>query len=128
MEAAMDLQPGLRIGLAPRFHSDLPWPERLRLSGGLVADGPGWTPEPDWRPLTPAELALLCRIEGPAAWQEDYCLFRLPEHVRRLWWEGAAAEVLAGAAARPGYERLIRAVADFARFKAMPLPAACCFE
>src|SRR4051812_38490325 len=107
----MILTPGLRIGLAPRFHSDLPWLDRLQVNSGATLEGGNWLPRPDWRSPTAAELDLLL-AGGPSggAWERDVCLFRFPEHLRLLWWERAAGEVLAQEGGSTGYEAFVAEV------------------
>jgi len=117
----MELQPGLRIGLGSRFHSDLPWQERLRLNSGTATDGAERFARPDWRPATSAELAILLAGSGQGSWERDCCLLRFPEHLRRLWWDRAAEELLTQMGELSGYETFLREVAAFARFKGVPL-------
>jgi hypothetical protein len=116
----MELEPGYRLCVAPRFHVPPAWPERIRLSGGVAG----------WRPATDAEIALLLAEAPPGedAWQRHVCLFAIPAHLRSRWWEMAARQVEERSAGTPDITEFARAVADFARFKRLPLPPRCSFE
>ncbi len=123
----MPLQAGLRIALGPRFHSDLPWADRLRLNSGITIEQGQRLPRPDWRPLSADDLELLVR-QGVGNWERDCCCWRLPEHLRRLWWDRAAGELLDAGGEQSGYKAFLVEVAAFARFKGVPLLPACRFD
>lgn len=124
----MELQAGLRFGLGPRFHSDWPWIDRLRLNGGVSCEKGERVPLPNWRLPTPMELELLLAGHGAGRWERDCCLWRLPEHLRQLWWKRAAEELLTASDQLSGYETFLHEVTAFARFKRMPLRPACRFD
>jgi hypothetical protein len=89
----------IQIGMASRFHSDLPLANRL---DGAVK-------------LAPAA--------GPVLWTQDVCVFRLPEHLRRRWWDSSAQEILEQSAERLGFAAFVKAFREFAAYKCMPLAA-----
>lgn len=115
----MQLQPGIALGLAPRFQSALAWSERVQLNGGVEVDAGHIYPRRDWRRPSPHELELLL-----AGGEATVGLLTLPAHIRRQWW--ALAE---GEGGPPGDGESYRAFADdviaFLRFKGLPLPARC---
>jgi hypothetical protein len=114
----MELSRGIRLGLALRFHSALPWIDRVQINGGVEARAGRFYPRRDWRRPGAAELALLlAEGESPAAE-----LINLPAHVRRAWWALADTE---GAPAGAGYRAFADGVIAFLRFKQIPLPARC---
>jgi hypothetical protein len=118
------LKIGYRFCNAPRFHTAVAWPQRLRLGGGVRA-GDRIVPEGTWWPPTDAELALLVAAgeAGEQAWEEQVCVFAVPEHLRSLWWD-----LVAATEGPPDVAPLARAFADFAQFKRMPLPPRCSFD
>ncbi len=87
----------IQVGVAPRFHSDLALANRLN----------------DATQLEPATR--------PVLWTQDVCLFRLPEHLRRKWWNLAAKEILEQSPERKGLKEFLEAFREFAEFKSMPL-------
>ena len=60
-------------------------------------------------------------IAHPARWSESTCLFHIPEHLRRRWWNLAAAELLSNSESRPGFEKFQLSFREFAAFKNIPL-------
>jgi hypothetical protein len=124
----MQLQAGLRFGLGPRFHDELAWAKRLSLNSGVMAAGNQRLPRPDWRAATSAELELLLAGQGAGCWERDCCLLRFPEHLRRLWWDRAAAELLAASEEQVEYQGFLKEVSAFLQFKGVPLLPACRFD
>jgi hypothetical protein len=113
----MQLEPGYRLRVAPRFHSPTPWADRVCLGATAWQDGRP-LPETAWRPATGAELSVLL-AEDAAGAEQDFSVFTVPDRLRALWWE------LAGSSDTPDIEPLARAVAEFAHFKGLPLPGRC---
>jgi hypothetical protein len=132
----MQLVAGYRFRMAPRFATGLSWNERLQLNGGVIRSGDGFRAEPAWRPANDSERALLLADDQPAGsekaaadpWQTDVCLWTIPEHLRAKWWDLAARQVETLPSGLEGMAGFARAVADFAQFKGVPLPAECTFD
>jgi hypothetical protein len=112
----VELRPGIVLGVAPRFHARSGWTERLRLNGGVERARARFHPRGDWRPLAPAELALLLDEAPAAADPLRASLLVLPAWLRAAWWDRVD---------RAGYERFASELLGFLRFKALPLPALC---
>lgn len=129
----MPLEDGCRIATAPRFSIEpaWAWSERLRINSGVREDDGRFFPNPDWRPATDAELAVL--IEGSHRPQhefplEDLCLFAITEHLRSRFWSLAQGG-LGGSAERGDWSlRFARELIEFARFKGLPLSPSCTFD
>jgi hypothetical protein len=123
---------GLRLGVAPRFHSPVAWDERLRVNSGTQRLGGLVLPRPDWRAPTLAGLQLLLAGDDAATAKgfltEGLTLLGIPEHLRRAWWEAAAPEITEGNAAGPGSQAFTRALAAFLGFKGWPFPPAAACE
>jgi len=87
-------------------------------------------PNPDWRPTTDAELAVL--VAGPHRLQhelprQDLWLFAITEHLRSRFWSLAGG--LGGSAEGDDwFPRFARELAEFARFKGLPLSPSCTFD
>jgi hypothetical protein len=137
----MQLETGYRFCLAPRFVIPLDWSQRLTVNTGVIRDAEGrLTPEPTWRVPTDAELGQLVvpeeAVQTPAAdqpsataWESHVCLFSIPEHLRVKWWELAAEQVAESADGPAGrMDDFAQGLAEFARFKQIPLPAESTFE
>jgi len=118
--ARMELQPGIRLGIAPRFHVRPRWSERLLVNGGVEREGARLRPRPDWRPPGPEEMAALVDDELPLDGGPPRAnLLAIPGRLRAAWWDHDD---------QPGYERFARELLDFLGFKQLPLPAVCRVE
>jgi len=125
----MQLEPGYRFCLAPRFTSGLSWSQRLQINSGEARSGPLGTDNLAWHPASESQLNALVTSETPHdAWRRDICLFAIPEHLRAKWWEMAARQIETLPSGLDGMEPFARAVAEFAQFKHVPLPRQCAFE
>jgi hypothetical protein len=139
----MNLLPGWRLAVAPRFQLDADWPARLAVGTGVEERDGAHFPRGPWRPPTPAELALLLAhppapppgvlpllggegVPGPEGGCDPdgaVCLFRIPEHLRAAWWD--LLDAAAGEGVRiEGFDRFVGRVAEFLAFKRLPAPAA----
>lgn len=130
----MPLQAGFSFCMAPRFHSRLTWQERLRINTGVEGDGRRFSPRDDWRPPSPAELALLvddpARMRGPAEAalsSSQVGVLVLPAHIRAAWWTVVEQADVSGGKL-DGYETFTATLSEFLRFKRVPLPSRCGFE
>lgn len=85
------------IGLAPFFHSNLAAAARLASDSKVIA------------------------TQNEARWNEDVCIFRIPEHLRRRWWSTSASELLEGSEKREGFEVFLDSFKRFAEYKGLPL-------
>lgn len=121
----MDLAPGLRLAIAPRFHVRADWQTRLQINGGVEPKGNALLARSDWRELTEEELTQVMATSG-AVGAGVAQLFNLPSHVAALWWEAAEAVDTAGGGA--SYERFVGQVVELLQFKQMPLPESCGFD
>ena len=129
----MHLERGFALTIAPRFHLPGAWPDRLRINGGVEAPDGYFFPRADWRVPAPEELALLTGDDGaPAApdglRREALSLFRLPEHLRRRWWDLAARQDNPAAIEVAAFQSFLRDVVAFCRFKGLPLLPTCAFD
>lgn len=86
-----------QIGMAPLFHSDFPIEKRL------IAE-------------TAYGIA-----ELPARWAHDICLFCMPEHLRKKWWNLVAEELLPKSDIQPNFGSFLDAFRRFAHFKGIPI-------
>jgi hypothetical protein len=127
------LEEGCRIATAPRFSIEpaWAWSERLRINSGVREDDGRFFPHPDWRPATDAELAQL--VPGPHRPQhefptQDLCLFAITEHLRSRFWSLAQGGLGGSAEGDDWFSRFARDLAEFARFKGLPLPPSCTFD
>jgi len=130
----MPLQAGFSFCMAPRFHSRLTWQARLRINTGVEGDGRRFYPRDDWRPPSPAELALLvddpARMRGPAEatlFSSQVGVLVIPAHIRAAWWT-VVERADVSSDKLDGYETFVTALSEFLRFKRMPLPSRCGFE
>lgn len=120
------LEPGIRIGHAPHFHSARSWSERLRINSGVLMDAGRIWPRDDWRDLSMDELALLTTAEGDGP---AIRLFNIPPKLRELWWQFAAgASASTPGKPAPTFERVAGEVIEYLQFKRLPLPAASTLE
>ena len=129
----MPLDDGCRIATAPRFSIEpaWAWSKRLRINSGVREDDGRFFPNPDWRPATDAELAVL--VEGPHRLQhefprQDLCLFAITEHLRSRFWSLAQGGLGGSAEGDDWFPRFARELAEFARFKGLPLSPSCTFD
>ncbi len=96
-----------RFSIAPHFHVEGAWPDRLR-----VADGD------EWRIPQDAELAGL--IQEPEDTTPSFRLFSVPMHMRVRFWAmlGEEAETASG-----DFVRFSDDLAEFLAFKELPPPS-----
>ena len=130
--SAVELRPGIPLGLAPRFQSRLAWIDRVQINGGVEVDAGHVLPASRLAPPHDAELELLL-ADGEAAARRRTSVARtllpcshvgllnLPSHLRREWW------ALADDGDRPAgdgepYRAFVDGVIEFLRFKRLPLP------
>lgn len=122
------LKAGLRLTLAPRFHTAVAWTERLRINSGSERRNGVVVPRTDWRLPTEAELELLLTTDDPATVRgfppEALSLLGIPEHLRREWWDRAGPEIAEGSFAGPGSQRFAASLRAYFEFKHWPLPPA----
>lgn len=86
-----------KIGMAPFFNSDFSLEKRLS---------------------SETEFSIL---KQPAQWSDDICLFRLPEHLRKRWWDIAAKELLSAAVNHPEFNLFLNSFKAFAHYKGIPI-------
>lgn len=131
----MTPHPGCRVAIAPRFHLDPDWPNRLRFGAGVAEEDGRFFPRGPWRPPTADELGALTvgdiglSSPGPlpmlgeaapspadAVW-----LFQLPAHLRSAWWE--LLDAAAGSDMRiQGFDAFASRVAEFLAYKQLHPP------
>jgi hypothetical protein len=121
-----NLEPGIRIVSAPRFHTVRPWSERLRVNSGVVIEADHIVCRDDWRPPSEAEATLLTAAEGDRA--AALALFNIPQRLHALWWQLAAAEPHASAEGPPAFPKFAGEVIEYLQFKGLPLPPASTLE
>jgi hypothetical protein len=120
------LEPGIRVVNAPHFHNTCAWSDRLRLNSGVELAGDGVLPRDDWRPPSPAELALLTAADVN---QDDaLALFSIPDRLHARWWSIAATQPAAAESGWPAFQEFAREVIEYLQFKRLPLPPACVCE
>ena len=120
----MSPEPTYRLTVAPRFAVTSFWRERLAHNRGVTIEaGSGCAqPREGWAALDDTELASLV---DPEAGREvalpptHLGLMQVPERLRRAWW--ACAE-RGGSAADADFEPVFVEMAEFLRFKGLPLP------
>ncbi len=128
----MDLQPGFRLVVAPRFHLAVDWAERLLLGAVQQEDG-RFFPRHSWRTPSPEELRLLLGdptlpIEDDAC---DKCLalLTLPQHLQAAFWGMLENEAQAPPTPRlQGWDGFVHEVARFLDFKGSPVPEDAVFD
>ena len=132
----MNLLPGYRFAVAPKFHLNADWSSRLALSAGLEESDGKFFPHGSWRAPTPEELALLVArepsatspgalplLDDPApvragASADHICLFQRPEHLREAWWNLVGESADSGAPMK-GFDAFAARVGDFLTFKGL---------
>jgi hypothetical protein len=127
----MQLRAGFTFAVAPRFHSDLTWADRLELNSGVRTDRGRVFARQEWRPPTDDELSVLLADSVPSTFSrlapEHAGIFTIPSHLREGWWvvaedgdtpEGNTEE----------YDRFVVTTIDFLHFKQLPLPQRCRFD
>jgi len=115
----VELQPGLTLGVAARFHVRSRWAERLCLNGGIERVDAGLHPRADWRPPTADELSMLVDEAPPGVNPLRTNVLAIPAWLRTAWWDHVD---------QTGYERFASDVLEFLRFKDLPLPPLCEIE
>jgi hypothetical protein len=137
----VDLRPGLVIRTLPRFFSGtLDGPKIEANSGIMLKDGSLWA-KGDWRPISEREaeiLGLPVKAEGGKIKEEfpevsdTLWVFSIPLHLLRHWQRISgrlASEAGPGSSVEDGpYQKFVSQVADFFRFKGVPLPSKSKFE
>jgi hypothetical protein len=137
----MNLLPGARLAVAPRFHIEPDWPTRLALGTGVEEHDGAYFPRGPWRPLTANEHALLVVAARPPGAlpmldeaselapavvpdpDNDLCLFQFPAHLRDEWWELLDAAAASGGPVRD-FDRFAARVSEFLAFKRLSASAA----
>ena len=120
---------GIRLVVAPNFHMEVDWPNRVQLGASVESSGKGLVPIPPWRPASPEELSFLVSPEQPVS--KDLgpclCLFLLPVHLRTSFWNMLARASEHGSIPPNEFDEFATKLSSFLDFKALPLPAgACC--
>jgi hypothetical protein len=143
----MNLLPGWRLAVAPRFHLGADWPARLAIGNGVEEQDGAHFPRGPWRSPTPDELALLVAntpasppgvlpLPGgesepapaaPCDPEATTCLFQIPAHLRGAWWDLLDAAADSGGRIE-GFDRFAARVAGFLCFKRLPPPASAQME
>jgi hypothetical protein len=131
----MRLEKGVFFIRAPRFPIGPDWEHRLSVNSGIIAQGDGLFPRQDWCPPSVEELA--CLLAPPASTAslpilgetpltadgpfptDAVALLSIPDHLRSRWWEITAR-------GEP-FDDFGRAMAEYLRFKGVPLPPMCSF-
>ena len=86
-----------QIGIAPFFHGDLQIEQRLNTETGFSI------------------------AKQPADWTKDICLFHLPEHLRKKWWDLAAKQLHSKLKRDQNFSSFIDEFKAFAYFKTIPI-------
>jgi len=127
------IEEGCRITAAPRFSIEpaWPWSERLQVNSGVWEDDARFFPNPDWRPATDAELAIL--VEESRGLTHEFprhhlCLFAITEHMRSRFWSLAQTGLRESAEGDDWFRSFARELVEFAQFKGLPLSRACTFD
>jgi hypothetical protein len=130
----MNLLPGYRLAVAPKFHLDTNWMVRLGISTGVENLDGKFFPRGPWRALTPEERE---RVVGPRSEQQGELvvlgrtpelernptpdaifLFRIPEHLHRAWWALLDASAATGGPLT-GFDEFAAQVSAFLSFKGL---------
>ena len=137
----MNLLPGCRFAVAPKFHLSADWATRITIGTGVEEADGRFFPRGPWRAPTPGELALLVARE-PAATplgalpllddpvppartdvlNDHICLFQIPEHLRDAWWTLVGESAESGGPVT-GFDTFAARVAEFLVFKRLSGPA-----
>jgi hypothetical protein len=120
------LEAGVRIVTAPRFHDDRSPSDRLRVNSGTLAEHDRFQHSDDWRSATVVELAILHAAPSSNFPEADVALFAITEPLRARWW--TLAEAAFGSAQNDWFAGFANELAEFARFKGLPLPLTCTFD
>jgi hypothetical protein len=120
------LEAGIRIVSAPRFHNDRAPSDRLRVNSGSLAENGRFLARDDWRRPSVDELANLHAEQTGAFPEGDLALFAITEPLRAKWW--TLAEASFGSAQNDWFTGFANELAEFARFKGLPLPTTCTFD
>ena len=117
-------EPAYRLAVAPRFAISAAWHERLRYCDGVVVDAETGAacPRGGWAAV---DESMLDTLVDPGATRASELppthlgLVQLPERLRRAWWTRAEQ---ADADAEGTSEPVLVDIAEFFRFKGLPLP------
>lgn len=133
----MNLLPGCRVAVAPKFHLEANWPERFGVGVGIEESDGVFFPRGPWRAPTTSELAVLVAGEPPSrslpllgaeapppteSAPDAVQLFQIPEHLRETWW-GLLDEVAATGGPLRGFDVFAAQVNEFLAFKRLDAPA-----
>ncbi|HEY6419234.1 MAG TPA: hypothetical protein VIX59_09540 [Candidatus Binataceae bacterium] len=122
----MELEAGVRIRVAPRFHARLAWQDRILLNSGVSASGPAFFPRHDWRPASALEAAMLIDASVSGQSTEALTLLGIPAHLRAKWWSLAGQQEDSPSGAEfHGLDEFARELAAYASFKRWQLPSDC---
>jgi hypothetical protein len=121
----MTLSSGHRLVVAPNFHIEVDWPNRLELGASTERSAEGLLPIPPWRPASAEELAILVAPESIARSNSSnsLSLFVLPVHLRTAFWEMLARGSEHGAIPANEFSDFAAKVSGFLDFKGLCLPA-----
>jgi hypothetical protein len=125
----MTLLSGLRLLVAPNFHIEVDWPNRVQLGARAENTAHGLVPVQPWRPASTEELAILVLPESvaPMDFTNSLCLFVIPVHLRTSFWNMLARSSEHGAIPPGEFSEFAAKLSSFLDFKGLPLPAgACC--
>ncbi len=110
------LEAGFCVAVAPGFFVSANWADRIAVNSGTEFQKQTVVPKPDWRPATPAELAILT---GDAPIETGVQIFRLSEELRQRWWKTTESVGLAGDS--DAYPAYARQVLDFLHSHGIPV-------
>src|SRR5256885_15342077 len=120
----MTLLPGLRVAVAPNFHLDVDWRERLSLGARIEHTNEGLVTHPPWRPASEEDLAVL--TPDPSTSRDELsgclCLFVVPVHLRSAFWKLLDSVQEQGKIPPDGFRSFVAEVAKFLNFKQCGLP------
>ena len=121
--------PGHRLVIAPNFHIEVDWPNRIQLGTIVKPSAQGLAPSQRWRPATTEELALLVAPESTTAVDLTHSmrLFVLPVHLRTAFWSMLTRSSERASIPPNEFTEFAAKVSSFLDFKGLRLPAgACC--
>jgi len=105
------------------------WSERVRLNSGVIESEGRFFPRDDWSPPSEAERTLLFTASPSESFPgDDVGLFSITERLRTRWWNLAETGAGSPGAGDNWFTSYVRQIAEFARFKGLPLPSSCFFE